>query len=88
MVPGRPSPQLDEAGPRPTLAGPLVPGSAGRRGWGGADARGRVSGAAAALLVLDERQNVGQWEGLAALATGEEVTTFVGGVHLQGGVTC
>lgn len=37
-----------------------------------------VSRAAVALFVLDERQDVGEGEGTAALAARQEVTTLVG----------
>lgn len=79
-VPGSPSPQLDEA--RPQLgAGDALLCSVGRRGGCGVGVGGLAS-AAAALFVLDERQDVGEGEGPAALAAGQEVTTLVGSPDL------
>lgn len=42
-------------------------------------------GPAAALFVLDERQDVGEWEGPAALATGQKVTALVSSLDLWSG---
>jgi len=71
-----PSPQLDEGRPERVLR--LVGGGGGR----GVGARVLVSRAAAPLFVLDERQDVGEGEGPAALAAGQEVTTLARSLDL------
>lgn len=51
----------------------------GRGGGSGRGAAGWGPGAAVALLVLDESQDVGEREGLAALAARQEVTVLAEG---------
>ena len=75
LVPIHDSPQLYISFTRASVhAAWLRPIGWGRRSVG---IGGVASRAAATLFVLDERQDVGEREGLATLATGQEVTTFI-----------
>lgn len=69
------SPQLHE----PSLYLSDITASLCPVGWGGrgVGVGGVIPGAAAPLFVLDEGQDVGEREGLAALPTGQQVTTLL-----------